>query len=76
MIEFLAMNGYAGFVWTSYGLTALAVGGLIWWALDGRARARTRLERIQALSAKDSLHPEDSLARGDAPEAASTGYSL
>ncbi|TGY89318.1 heme exporter protein CcmD [Marinicauda algicola] len=75
MIEFLAMDGYAGFVWTSYGLTALAAGGLVWWALSGRARARARLARIQASAARDSLGGEDPLARGDAPDSGKTGHA-
>lgn len=76
MIEFLSMDGYGAYVWTSYALTAIAAGGLVWWALGARATARARLERIQVLSAKDSLHPDDRLARGDAPDAPGTGYSL
>lgn len=76
MIGFLAMNGYAAYVWTSYALTALAVCGLVWWALAARGAARARLERIQVRAAQDSLTSEDSLARGDAPDGPGTGYSL
>jgi heme exporter protein D len=40
MSEFLAMGGYAAFVWPSYALTALTLGALAW--VSGRARAAAR----------------------------------
>lgn len=76
MTEFLAMDGYAGFVWTSYALTLAVCAGLVWWTLSARAAARARLERLQALTARDSLGADDDLPRGDAPESGKTGHSL
>ncbi len=76
MIEFLAMNGYAGFVWTSYALTFLVIGALVWWTLAARSTARARLERLQALAARDSLKTDDDLPRGDAPDSGKTGHAL
>ncbi len=48
MIEWLAMDGYAGFVWTAWGLTLLVTGGVIYAALARRAAAAERLKRLEA----------------------------
>ena len=45
MSEFLAMDGYAAFIWPSYGLTALGVIGLIAFVLSERHAAKARLAR-------------------------------
>jgi heme exporter protein D len=39
MSDFLAMGGYAAFVWPSYGLTALVLGGLAWASWRARRAA-------------------------------------
>lgn len=39
MTEFLAMGGYAAFVWPSYGLTALVLAALAWRSWRARAAA-------------------------------------
>lgn len=49
MSAFLAMDGYAAFVWPAYGLTLLGVGGLVLWTLLARRAAAARLARLQAL---------------------------
>lgn len=41
MQEFLAMGGYAAFVWPAYAASALAFAGLAW-AVFGRTRALKR----------------------------------
>jgi heme exporter protein D len=33
MTEFFAMGGYAGYVWTAYGIAALVLIGLVWQSL-------------------------------------------
>ena len=33
MAEWLAMGGYASFVWATYGVTALALGGITIWSV-------------------------------------------
>lgn len=48
MVEFLAMGGYAKFVWGSFGLTAAL---LIWNVWVVRSRRASILERLR--------HPED-----------------
>lgn len=41
MLDYLAMGGYAAYVWPAYGLAALVIGGLLWTSLRGmRARER------------------------------------
>ena len=47
MAEFFAMDGYAVWVWASYGLTLAGVGLLIWRAVAARRAAQQRLERLQ-----------------------------
>jgi heme exporter protein D len=42
MIEFLAMGGYAGYVWTAYGITLAVLVYNIWAARRMRARALRR----------------------------------
>jgi heme exporter protein D len=47
MSQFLAMGGYAAFVWPAYGVALLALGGLLIQSLR-QYRARQReLERLQ-----------------------------
>jgi heme exporter protein CcmD len=54
MLKFLAMGGYARYVWPCYALTALVVGLNIRWALrslrGAQAQARRRIQRVQAVS--------------------------
>jgi len=45
---FLAMDGYAAFVWPAYALTLAGVGGLIAWTVSARRAAAARLARLQA----------------------------
>jgi len=54
--EFFAMDGYAVYVWVSYGLSALGCAGLIVLAVGRRARAAQRLARLEALDAEESAH--------------------
>lgn len=44
MSEFFSMGGYAFYVWTSYGVFALA---LIWTTLSPLLRKRAVIQRIQ-----------------------------
>jgi heme exporter protein D len=45
--RFLAMGGYAAFVWPAYGLTVCVLGGLLWWSLAAYRRSRRTLGRMQ-----------------------------
>jgi heme exporter protein D len=45
MAEFLHMGGYAFYVWTSFGLTALLLIGLLVWASMGHKRELSRISR-------------------------------
>jgi heme exporter protein D len=47
--EFLAMGGYAAFVWPAWGLTVLVLGGLVWSSLRSM---RAREKELAALEAK------------------------
>ncbi|NWH09560.1 MAG: heme exporter protein CcmD [Alphaproteobacteria bacterium] len=51
MAEFFAMGGYGFYVWTSYGLAAAVILGLI--GLSARALARVRAE-VKALEGGDN----------------------
>lgn len=54
MLKFLAMGGYARYVWPCYVLTAAVVGLNIRWALrslhGARATARRRIAAVRAAS--------------------------
>jgi heme exporter protein CcmD len=54
MMKFLAMGGYARYVWPCYLLTALVVGLNIRWALRSlhaaQAEARRRIASVRAAS--------------------------
>lgn len=45
MKEFLAMGGYAAYVWTAYGITAAVIGLNVWLA---QRRYRQALRAIEA----------------------------
>jgi heme exporter protein D len=47
MTEWLAMGGYAGYVWGSYAVAAAAI-GLELWRLAGRRRAALARARTEA----------------------------
>jgi heme exporter protein D len=46
-LDFLAMGGYAIFVWPAYGVAALVLGGLSLQTLRGYRRNRRLLDRLQ-----------------------------
>lgn len=47
--QFLYMDGYAAYVWSSYALWFAVVVGNVWFAVRSHADARTRaLRRLQA----------------------------
>ena len=47
MSEFLAMGGYAAFVWPAWGISAAALVGLVVFALAERRAAAERLRRLE-----------------------------
>ena len=47
---FLAMGGYAVFVWPAYAAALIVLGGLTGWSLAGYRRARRELERLQQMA--------------------------
>lgn len=47
MKEFLAMGGYAAYVWTAYGITAAVIGLNIWFAERRFRQAREALRQPQ-----------------------------
>jgi heme exporter protein D len=48
MTHFLAMGGYAAFVWPAYGVSVLAIGALIVWTILDYRSARRRLAALEA----------------------------
>ena len=44
---FLAMGGYAVFVWPAYAAALIVCGGLAAWSLRGYRRAQRELETLQ-----------------------------
>ena len=47
MLDYLAMGGYAAFVWPAYVLAAVVLGGLFWQSRQGYRRRQRELERLQ-----------------------------
>jgi heme exporter protein D len=47
MLDYLAMGGYAAFVWPAYVLAAVVLGGLFWQSRRGYRRRQRELERLQ-----------------------------
>jgi len=47
MSEFFAMGGYAGFVWSAYGATALVMVGLLIWSWRSRKAAEAALQQLE-----------------------------
>ncbi len=45
--EFLAMGGYAGYVWPAYGLTFLVLAAILVSAIVGARRAARRLAELE-----------------------------
>jgi heme exporter protein D len=47
MAGFLAMGGYAAFVWSAYGLTALVLAALALVSITAERRTRARLAAVE-----------------------------
>jgi heme exporter protein CcmD len=45
--DFLAMDGYAAFIWPAWGLSALALSALVVFAVAERRAAAARLRRLE-----------------------------
>ena len=50
MQEFFHMGGYAVYVWSSYGVVAVVLIGLVVWTLAGLSRSSAELQDLEALS--------------------------
>lgn len=51
LADFLSMDGYAVYVWVSYGLSLLGSAGLVILAVNRRRAASARLARLEAQEA-------------------------
>ncbi len=49
MAELLDMGKYAAFIWPSYGVSLMVIGGFIVWSLRRRHKARALLRQIEAV---------------------------
>jgi heme exporter protein D len=47
MLDYLAMGGYAAFVWPAYAVAASVLGGLYWQSRHAYRRRRRELDRLQ-----------------------------
>ena len=47
MAQWLAMGGYAGFVWPAYGIAAAVLGGLALYCWARHRRSGNELDRLQ-----------------------------
>lgn len=57
LTDFLSMDGYAVYVWVSYGLSLLGSVGLVLMAVNRRRAASARLARLEAQEA--AMKPAD-----------------
>lgn len=60
MIEFLHMGGYGSYVWSSYGVTFLALVILLWvsWRSARRAEAKLAQLRLEDRPARRGIRPK------------------
>jgi heme exporter protein D len=49
LATFLAMGGYAGYVWPAYGLTAIVLVAILVLSLGAARRAARRLAELEAM---------------------------
>ena len=47
MTGFFAMGGYAAFIWPAYGISAVALAGMIWQCFAAWRAARKRLDALE-----------------------------
>ncbi|HEX9489258.1 MAG TPA: heme exporter protein CcmD [Stellaceae bacterium] len=47
---FLAMGGYAGYVWPAYSAAVVVLGGLLAWSLAGYRRAQRELKALRRIA--------------------------
>jgi heme exporter protein D len=47
MTSFFAMGGYAAFIWPAYGVSAVALVGMIWQSVAAWRAAKRRLEDLE-----------------------------
>ncbi|MEM8950344.1 MAG: heme exporter protein CcmD [Pseudomonadota bacterium] len=57
MNEFFAMGGYAVYVWSAYGITALLLLLLFVWSWFGARARETELEQVRKLSRAERRTP-------------------
>ncbi|HWU27182.1 MAG TPA: heme exporter protein CcmD [Rhizomicrobium sp.] len=48
LLHFLAMGGYAAFVWPAYAASFVGIGAIAWTTVRDYARAKRRLKQIDA----------------------------
>lgn len=48
MMHFLAMGGYAAYVWPAYGVTALGISAALYFTLRAYRRAKARLAALDS----------------------------
>jgi heme exporter protein D len=46
-MTFLAMGGYARYVWPAYGVAVLVLGAMLLWSVAAYRRCRREIERLQ-----------------------------
>ena len=66
LAEFFAMDGYAVYVWVSYGLSFLGSIALVWMTISRRRAAAARLRRLEALEASAAGAPAATVSDEDA----------
>ena len=65
--QFLAMGGYAAFVWPSYAFAALVMGGLAWSSRREMTRRARALAALEASLPRRAARAASSAAAAEAP---------
>jgi heme exporter protein D len=61
--DFFAMGGYGAFVWTAYGITALALVLMFVWSWHGAKRRDAAFEQLKRLQRADRQGPASATLR-------------
>lgn len=77
MSDFLSMGGYGVYVWTAYGVTALALLLLFLWSWFGARARETELEQVRQLSRAERRTPSSAtLHDAEPPKAAAAASNM
>ncbi|KMT66347.1 heme exporter protein CcmD [Catenovulum maritimum] len=60
--EFISMNGYADYVWSSYGIAALLIVGLVFWSKHKRKQLIEEIKQQDEIKKRRSQHTNSEMS--------------